>query len=87
MLYPVMSTSGVSSSQDSVAFELLRWGMKAVTAGTEWERGQVADIGELGGFGSVECGCWGGEREESGMNCGFLAWVTGRMMLSPRKGI
>lgn len=61
--------------------------MKAVSVGIEWERGQVADIGELGGFGSVECGCWGGEREESGMNCGFLAWVTGRMMLSPRKGI
>lgn len=61
--------------------------MKAVSAGIEWERGQVAGIGELGGFGSVQCGCRGGEREESGMNCGFLAWVTGRMMLSPRKGI
>lgn len=49
-------------------------------------RGQVGDTGELGGFGNMECGCWD-EREESGMNCGFQAWVAGGMMLSlARKG-
>lgn len=48
-------------------------------------RGQVGDIGELGGFGNIERGCWRGRREESGMNCGFLAWVAGRIMLSLTK--
>lgn len=53
----------------------------------KWRRGQVGDTGELGGFGNIECGCWGESEEESGVNCGFLAWVAGRMMLSlTRKG-
>lgn len=60
--------------------------MKAVRARIEWRGGRVGDVGELGGFGSIECGCWGGEREEFGMNCGFPAWATGRMLSFTEKG-
>lgn len=61
-------------------------GNEGSESGDQVEEGPVGVIGDLGGFGAIECGCWG-EREESGMNCGFLAWVAGRMVLSlTRKG-
>lgn len=34
--------------------------------GIRRRRGQVGQTGELGGFGSDECGSWGGERGVSG---------------------
>lgn len=83
-IYPAMSASGVNSGQSSVAVLRLGWAMKAMRVEINWTRGQVGDMGELGGFGNIECGCWG-EREESGMKCGFLAWLAGRMMLSLTK--